>query len=108
MTTRPNTRQPGGPVLAHSAEIFEVHRRVLGASGARGRHIEVRSGRRVHVIEAGEGPAVILLHGSPASSLSQLPLLERVEGVRAIAVDRPGFGLSDPRRFPASATGRQP
>jgi pimeloyl-ACP methyl ester carboxylesterase len=65
----------------------------------RGRHIEV-SGRRVHVIEAGEGPPVVFLHGSNTSSLSLLPVLERLEGVRAIAVDRPGFGLSEPVRVP--------
>jgi pimeloyl-ACP methyl ester carboxylesterase len=69
------------------------------ASG-RSRHIEVRSGRRVHVIEAGEGPPVVFLHGSSTSSLSLLPVLERLEGVRAIAVDRPGFGLSESVRVP--------
>jgi pimeloyl-ACP methyl ester carboxylesterase len=66
----------------------------------RDRHIEVRSGRRVHVIEAGQGPPVVFLHGSSTSSLSLLPVLERLEDVRAIAVDRPGFGLSDPVRVP--------
>jgi pimeloyl-ACP methyl ester carboxylesterase len=64
------------------------------------RGIELRSGRRVHVIEAGEGPPVVFLHGSGTSSLSLLPLLERLEGVRAIAVDRPGFGQSEPDRVP--------
>jgi len=40
----------------------------------------------------------VFLHGSSTSSLSLLPVLERLEGVRAIAVDRPGFGLSEPVR----------
>jgi pimeloyl-ACP methyl ester carboxylesterase len=66
----------------------------------RGRHIEVRSGRRVHVIEAGEGPPVVFLHGSSTSSVSLLPVLEPLDGVRAIAVDRPGFGSSEPVRVP--------
>jgi pimeloyl-ACP methyl ester carboxylesterase len=66
----------------------------------RGRYIEVRSGRRVHVVEGGDGPPVVLLHGSSTSSVSLLPILERLEGVRAIAVDRPGFGLSEPARVP--------
>jgi pimeloyl-ACP methyl ester carboxylesterase len=52
------------------------------------------------VIEAGDGPPVVFLHGSGTSSLSLLPLLERLEGVRAIAVDRPGFGQSEPDRVP--------
>jgi pimeloyl-ACP methyl ester carboxylesterase len=63
-----------------------------------GRQVAVASGRRVHVIEAGAGPPVVLLHGSGTSSLSLLPVLERLEGVRAIAVDRPGFGQSAPVR----------
>ena len=65
-----------------------------------GRHIEVRSGRRVCVIESGEGPPVVFLHGSSTSSLSLLPVLERLEGLRSIAVDRPGFGRSEPVRVP--------
>jgi pimeloyl-ACP methyl ester carboxylesterase len=100
MTIRSKTDQPGEPVPGHSEEVVAVHQRILGASPARSRHIEVRSGRRVHVIEAGAGPPVLLLHGSSTSSLSVLPLLERVEGVRAIAVDRPGFGLSEPVPVP--------
>ena len=66
----------------------------------RGRYIELRSGRRVHVVEAGDGPPVVLLHGSNTSSVSLQPILERLEGVRAIAVDRPGFGLSQPAPVP--------
>jgi pimeloyl-ACP methyl ester carboxylesterase len=46
------------------------------------------------------GPPVLLLHGGNTSSLSHLPLLDRVEGVWAIAVDRPGCGLSEPVRGP--------
>ena len=68
---------------------------MLCTSAARSRFLEIRSGRRVHVLEAGEGPPIVHLHGSNTSSLSHLPLLERAEGVRSIAVDRPGFGLSD-------------
>lgn len=92
--------RPGEPAPTHSDEVVESHERMLGASPARGRHIEVRSGRRVHVIEAGEGPPVLFLHGSSTSSLSLLPLIDRLEGVRAIAVDRPGFGLSEPAHVP--------
>jgi pimeloyl-ACP methyl ester carboxylesterase len=89
-----------GPVLAHSEEVHEAYERMLGASPARSWSIDMRSGRRVYIVEVGEGPPVIFLHGSSTSSLSLLPLLERVEGVRAIAVDRPGFGLSEPVQVP--------
>jgi pimeloyl-ACP methyl ester carboxylesterase len=100
MTLRSTTDQPGHPVPAHSEEVVQVHQRILAASPARGRHIEVRSGRVVHVIEAGEGPPVLFLHGSSTSALSFLPLLERLQGVRGIAVDRPGHGLSEPVQVP--------
>jgi len=46
-----------------------------------------------------------MLHGSGPSALLFLPLLEKLIGVRAIAVDRPGFGLSDPHAWPT--TGRR-
>jgi pimeloyl-ACP methyl ester carboxylesterase len=87
-------------VPAHSDEVLRIHERILGASPVRSEHIRVRSGRRVHVIEAGQGPPVLVLHGGSTSSLSLLSLLERLQGVRAIAVDRPGFGLSDPVDVP--------
>jgi len=111
MTIWSKKDQPGEPGSAHPDEVFRIHDRIVGASSARSRHIEVRSGRRVHVIEAGEGPPVLFLNGTGEPSLSLLtqdaggadrgpPLLERLEGVRAIAVDRPGFGLSEPVRVP--------
>jgi pimeloyl-ACP methyl ester carboxylesterase len=88
------------PVPGRSDALLEVHERMIHGSRARSRQIEVRSGRRVHVIEAGEGPPVVLLHGSNTSSLSLLPVVEHLEGVRSIAVDRPGFGLSEPVHVP--------
>jgi pimeloyl-ACP methyl ester carboxylesterase len=100
MRIRSRTDQAGEPVPAHPEYVLEAHDRMLGASPAGSRSIDMRSGRRVHVIEVGEGPPAIFLHGSSTSSLSLLPLLERLEGVRAIAVDRPGFGLSEPVHVP--------
>lgn len=99
------------PGPGHSDEVLDVHERILGASPARSRYIEVSSGRRVHVIEAGEGSPVIFLHGTGEASISLLAqdvgdagrgpsLIDRLEGVRAIAVDRPGFGLSQPLHVP--------
>ena len=62
--------------------------------------IESRGGRRVHVIEAGQGAPVVFLHGSGTSSLSALSLVEHLDHVRLIALDRPGYGLSDPVDVP--------
>ena len=57
-------------------------------------------GRRVHVIEAGDGAPVVFLHGSGTSALSALSLVEHLRGIRIIALDRPGYGLSDPVEVP--------
>lgn len=88
-------RESGGGV-AHPDEVVAAHQRVLAGSSSHGRYVDVAPGRRVHAIEAGDGQPLVLLHGSGPSALLFLPLLERLKGVRAIAVDRPGFGLSDP------------
>jgi pimeloyl-ACP methyl ester carboxylesterase len=87
-------RESGGAV-AHPDEVVAAHRRALAGSLAQSRYIEVARGRRVHAIEAGHGQPLVLLHGSGPTALLFLPLLERLKDVRAIAVDRPGFGLSD-------------
>ena len=49
----------------------------------------------MHVVEAGEGEPLVLLHGTSTSSLSHVPFMPGLTGVRAINLDRPGFGLSD-------------
>jgi pimeloyl-ACP methyl ester carboxylesterase len=80
----------------HPDSVNELFDRVLSTSPATGRHVELASGRQAHVIEAGTGDPLVMLHPGGTSSLLFLPLIERLTGVRAIAVDRPGFGLSDP------------
>lgn len=54
--------------------------------------------RWVHYRRLGSGPAVVLLHGSPQSAWSLMPLMRRLaaQGLTAIALDTPGNGLSDP------------
>jgi pimeloyl-ACP methyl ester carboxylesterase len=87
-----------GPT-AHTAEIHAVHEKVLSGSSVKNRFITTPTGR-VHVLEAGDGPPVLLFNGSGPSALHMLPLLERIDGAWGIAVDRPGFGLSDPAEGP--------
>ena len=50
----------------------------------------------VRVLEAGEGSPVALVHGSGMSGSTWAPLMPLLPGHRLIAVDLPGFGLSDP------------
>ncbi len=48
------------------------------------------------VLEAGEGPPLILVHGSGMSASTWAPLMPYLGTRRLIAFDLPGFGLSDP------------
>lgn len=53
-------------------------------------------GRLLHYRRAGRGPAVLLLHQTPQSSKTMEPLMRRFgPGVTTIALDTPGFGLSE-------------
>lgn len=83
----------------HPDEVSDLFDRLLRAAPATGRHVELASGRQAHVIEAGSGDPLVMMHPGGASALLFLPLIERLTGLRAIAVDRPGFGLSDPIDF---------
>jgi pimeloyl-ACP methyl ester carboxylesterase len=62
--------------------------------------LELADGRRLAYAEygSGEGKAVFLFHGLPGSRLSWgfLPGEAIPKGLRVIAPDRPGYGLSDP------------
>jgi pimeloyl-ACP methyl ester carboxylesterase len=51
---------------------------------------------RVRVIESGEGPPVLMVHGGGGFVSLWASLLPVLGGRRLIAVDRPGHGLSDP------------
>lgn len=66
-------------------------------------------GRRVHWLESGPaaGPVVLLLHGGrfEARTWEELGTLDRLAsaGYRALALDLPGFGGSEPGTLPRSA-----
>ena len=61
-----------------------------------GRFIEVL-GRRLHVLDRGEGEPVFILHGGPGMEFDYfLPYLEGLERhARLIYIDQPGHGLSE-------------
>jgi len=94
----PRTRPVHGGV--HTDEVLRTQDQMLDPLPVRRRFVETRGGHRVHVVEAGEGPPAVLLHGTNTSSLSFVPLLRLLEGVHGAAVDRPGRGLSDPDPVP--------
>jgi haloalkane dehalogenase len=58
-------------------------------------HVTVNN-LRIHYTEAGSGPPVLLIHGFPTSShLWRNVIPELAKTHRAIAIDLPGYGLSD-------------
>jgi pimeloyl-ACP methyl ester carboxylesterase len=60
------------------------------------RHFVTVGDRQVHFRRAGTGPAVVLLHDTPRSSESQLPLIAALAPSRTvIALDLPGYGASE-------------
>lgn len=55
------------------------------------------AGSRVHYIDEGEGPTLLLLHGNPTWSFLYREIVAGLrDRFRCIAVDHPGFGLSSP------------
>lgn len=61
------------------------------------RHFVTLGNRQVHYRRAGRGPALILLHQSPRSSLEYVALMQSwAPHFTVIAPDTPGNGLSDP------------
>src|SRR5215210_4601751 len=59
-------------------------------------HVVSANGIRIHVVEEGDGPLVLLVHGFPESWYSwrhQLPALAAA-GFRAAAIDVRGYGRS--------------
>jgi pimeloyl-ACP methyl ester carboxylesterase len=96
MSSRQQTRS--GP--ARSPEVRQVYERVLAGASVHGRHLGAEDSGRVHVLEKGGGPPLVLLHGTGNSAGFLLPLLDALHGVRVLAPDLPGVGLSDPVDLP--------
>lgn len=92
-------RQHAGPQQPHTAEVRQVYQRVLSGAAVQSRYIDVGTGR-VHLLEKGQGSPAVLLHSAGTAAGLFLPLLTELEGVRALAPDRPGQGLSDPIDLP--------
>jgi haloalkane dehalogenase len=58
-------------------------------------YLTLSDGARVHYVDEGEGPVLLLLHGNPTWSFLYRHLIEALKGeFRVVAPDYPGFGLS--------------
>lgn len=54
------------------------------------------SGGQLHLRASGAGPVLVLLHQTAMSGRFWQPIMERLTDFRCVAIDTPGFGLSDP------------
>ena len=86
--------------LGLAASFFYVRAKTQQAEAQnppRGRFVKV-DGVRLHYLERGQGPALVLLHGNGvfADDFEHSGLIDRAaEHYRVIAFDRPGFGYSE-------------
>ena len=66
-------------------DLYPFEDRYLDADGA-----------RVHYVDEGSGPVLLLLHGNPTWSLLYREVISGLrDSFRCVAVDHPGFGLSE-------------
>lgn len=78
-----------------------MNRAVKARSPAPGRIVEI-DGVRLHVLQKGSGPDVLLIHGAAMmGSEMVLALGEALSGYRITAIDRPGHGWSGKMRRPS-------
>ena len=90
----------GSAAALAAAAVWNVYRarKVEREHPPAGRFVTV-DGVRLHYIEKGEGPPVVLIHGNVVTSEDFVlsGVLDRVaaRGHRVIAFDRPGYGYSD-------------
>lgn len=90
----------GGAVLHESAPPpgpdglrFEIPRTAFDVEH---HFVELPDGARIHYVDEGTGPVLLFLHGNPAWSFQWRALIAGLRGsYRCIALDYPGFGLSD-------------
>lgn len=82
----------------NEARYREVERRLWAHVGITPTEQRVRlacTGTMVRVLEVGEGPPVLFIHGSPNAGSTWAPIIPSCSGFRCLIVDRPGTGLSD-------------
>jgi pimeloyl-ACP methyl ester carboxylesterase len=86
-------------VTGTSDDIRRAYDRVLAGTAVRSSIVEI-GGRRVHLLQGGSGAPIVLLPGAGGTAGLFAPLLDELRGVRIIAPDRPGQGLSEPVDLP--------
>jgi hypothetical protein len=64
MGTQPQPRAGQGQDVTHSDDVLRTYDKMLSPFPGQHRHVQIRREQRVHVVEAGEGPPALLLHGT--------------------------------------------
>lgn len=97
--------------MNRSTDLATAERRFFNSVGLTPvvRRVQLRRlGCSVRVHEAGDGPAIVFVHGAVTSGVSWADLAARLPDFRCIMFDRPGCGLSDPLpRFSDMLAARQ-
>ncbi len=64
-----------------------------------GRMVRLPGGAQLNLLESGQGPVIVLVHGLPGCAYDWTPLPERLaaRGRRVIVYDREGYGYTSPR-----------
>ena len=77
--------------------MADLHGDFEGTFPFQPRYQQVAEDVRLHYVEEGSGPPVLMLHGNPTWSYLYRRFLPpaAAAGFRAIAVDHMGFGRSD-------------
>jgi 2-hydroxy-6-oxonona-2,4-dienedioate hydrolase len=91
---------PVGRLSPQHAAFAAAQDRLLQHYGvrARSRYVQLeRPAMRAHVLEVGQGEPAVILHGGDGQGVDWAPLMAQLQGdLHLYALDRPGYGLSDP------------
>ncbi len=102
MRTQGIASSPNGKPADLSAidRFIELQGRLLDSYGvtADSRFVDLAVPRlRAHLLEGGSGEPVVLFHGGDGEAVNWAPFLRPLQDIAHFyAVDRPGFGLTDP------------
>lgn len=97
LSRNPSSVSPGNGVGGPREKVASAQHALISAASVEihSEWAELHRGPRIHYLTAGSGEPAVLLHGSGNSSSDWVPLMEQPIGRTYLAVDRPGYGLSD-------------
>ncbi|VAW61513.1 Haloalkane dehalogenase 2 [hydrothermal vent metagenome] len=92
MKIKESSRSNSSVEVNTDSSRFEIDKTLFPCAS---HYIHLRNGARIHYVDEGEGPVLLLLHGNPTwSFLYRHIIAELRDNFRIIAPDYPGFGLS--------------